>query len=175
MAAESDTDTDQKGRAFTANDIVQRDDYKCQQCGYVGDESEKMYAHYLDGDHTDPSNYECQCAGCVEEDDKSMSFKERTDRWARYFAMFPLAVLLTVMYYIPYGLLYNVLFHPERYGGNLLAASVLILLALVVTPIYVQLLIWLEPRNGIVYRLWTCGWSRTGSKAIARIKQGVFN
>lgn len=171
MAAESDTDTDQKSRAFTANDIVQRDDHKCQQCGYVGDESEKMYAHHLDGDYTDPSNYECQCGSCVDEDDQSRSFKELTDRWARYFAMFPLAVLLTVAYSVPYLSAARLWRNPQVYETTSLWVPGFLLIGLVATPVYVQLLIWLEPRNGIVYRGWTWVWGRTGRKAMARIKQ----
>lgn len=168
MAAESDTDTDQKGRAFTADDIVHRDDYKCQQCGYVGDESDKMYAHYLSGDHTDPSNYECQCGSCVDEDDQSRSLTEQANRLFRYFWLSPLAALLTAAYSFPFYGLLRIWLYPETYNVPFRTALVFLMMIPIMTPIYIQLVIWLEPRNGAWF------WGRVGSRAVAGVKRRMI-
>lgn len=148
-----------KGRG-DPNDIIRRDDYTCQRCGYTAtDSDETMVAHFVGTDKANPDHYETRCQSCGRT--LYQRFNHKMNRILRYLAalqfggagvvisgMFLVAAFIgpfqTEIESVP-ALLYDVI-------GALVLGVVGMVLSL-------QIAIWIEPPNGVIYRvvnpIWT--------------------
>lgn len=163
-----------KGRG-DPDDIIRRDDYTCQKCGYTAtDSDETMVAHFIGSDKSNPDHYETRCQDCGRT--LYQRFNHKMNRILRY-----LAALQFGGVGVGFGVtsIFGAFYYPfwtEAEGLYLIMvktvvnSSILLFIGILSAVISLQIAIWIEPPNGIIYRVVDPLWKITGGKIVGKIK-----
>lgn len=139
--------------------IARRDGHTCQNCGCEIAEGDTARVCFIGHNQNLPGHYETRCEPC------SRTFMDRCNRMVRYlfvsilslFAIpsFAVGLSMTLTTLSPFTLIGRgvVDYLLYTYVGGVTALA----FWLVAAVVYIQITIWIEPPNGIIYRVasWT--------------------
>jgi hypothetical protein len=157
------------------NRVLEVHDYTCQRCGRDGSpEGDKVtVAQYVGGDQSRLSSYEARCQKC---DGEKNGLQYWAVRKIWYFMLFPAMVLGAGFPLIPAAAgvwgMYLTLGSGvplSTYLYRFTVLPLLIILGLILFAIYVQIVVWVEPHYGLVYRSTSWVWERIEEKLFARL------
>jgi hypothetical protein len=159
-----------KGRG-DPDDIIRRDDYTCQKCGYTAtDSDETMVAHFIGSDKSNPDHYETRCQSCGRT--LYQRFNHKMNRILRYLAALQFGgagVVISGMF------IAGVFIYISQIGGESLPVILYnvvggLVIGVVGLTLSLQLAIWIEPPNGVIYQVVNPVWEETGARVVGRIK-----